>query len=75
MICSERWGQENLFKTESDGIKVGFVVQKMHFPEILEMQNFALGVRFRALSYIFPALPGAARYALASPYGRGKKRD
>ena len=26
----------------------------------LEMQNFALGTRFRAISYIFPALPGDA---------------
>ena len=50
--------------------KVGFVVQKLHGSEILKMQNFALGARFRALSYIFPALPGAARYALASSYGR-----
>ena len=50
--------------------KVGFVVQQLHGSEILKMQNFALGGRFRALSYIFPALPGAARYALASSYVR-----
>ena len=63
------WGPENLLRTESGEGKVGFVVQKLHGSEILKMQNFALGARFRALSYIFPALPGAARYALASSYG------
>ena len=70
MIWFEPWRPENLLKTESDRFKVGFVVQKLHGSEILKMQNFALGARFRALSDIFPALPGAARYALASSYGR-----
>ena len=58
MIWSERWALQNLLRTESGGIKVGFVVQKLHGPEILKMQNFALGARFRALSYISPVLPG-----------------
>ena len=70
MIWSERWAPQNLLRTESGSIKVGFVVQKLHGSEILKMQNFALGARVRALSYIFPALPWAARYALASSCGR-----
>ena len=70
MIWSERWVTQHLLRTESGSIKVGFVVQKLHGSEILKVQHFALGARFRALSYIFPALPGAARFALASSCGR-----
>ena len=70
MIWSERQVPQNLFRTESCRVKVGFVVQKLHGPEISKMQNFGQGARFRAVSYIFPALLGAARYALASSYGR-----
>ena len=40
MIWSERWGPENLLRTESGKVKVGFVVQNLHVPEILKMKNF-----------------------------------
>ena len=49
-------------------VKVGFVVQKSHAPEILKMQNVACTCSLVSRLYNFPALPGAARCALASPF-------
>ena len=42
------------------------LVQKSQFPEISKMEKFAWTWPFLRASYIFPALPGAARCALAS---------
>ena len=61
MIMSEHWGSENLLRRESGGIKVGFVVQKLHGPENLKMKNFGELRSLRALVQNFLALPGAAR--------------
>ena len=41
--------------------KVGFVVQKLHGPEILKMQNFARRCPLRSRTQKNSALPGAAR--------------
>ena len=43
---------------------------KIAWPEILKIGIFCWRGCFRRLSYIFRALPGAARCARASPYGR-----
>ena len=40
MMWSERWGPQNLLRTESGKVKLGFVVQKLHDPEIVKMNNF-----------------------------------
>ena len=49
MIWSERRSPENLLRTESGKVKVGFVVQKLHGSEMLKMKNF-VGLRsLRAL--------------------------
>ena len=50
-----------LLRTESGGVKVGFVVQKLHGPEILKMQNFARRCPLRSRTQKNSALPGAAR--------------
>ena len=39
MIWSERWGPEHLLRTESGDLKVGFMVQQLHGPEILRVKN------------------------------------
>ena len=49
MIWSERWGPGNLLRAESGKVKVGFVVQKSHVPEILKMKNFGKLRSLRAL--------------------------
>ena len=49
MIWSERWNPENLLRTESGDLKVGFMVQKLHGPENLKMKNFGELRSLRAL--------------------------
>ena len=39
MIWSEPWSPENLLRTESGNVKVGFVVQKSHGPEKLKIKK------------------------------------
>ena len=62
---------EKFLETKFGGVKVGVWAQKLRELEILKMENFAWTCPNLRATYIFPALPGAARCALASPYGRG----
>ena len=60
MPWSERSSPENLLRTESCIFKVGFVVQKLHVPEMLKTKNFDELRSLSACSKFFgPA--GAAR--------------
>ena len=63
-------GPWTILRDENSRVKVGGLVQKLHFLEILKMQNFAWTCPILRATYIFSALPGAARCALASSYGR-----
>ena len=49
MMWSERWSPENLLRTESGDLKVGFVVQKLHVPENLKIKIFGELRSLRAL--------------------------
>ena len=67
-IWREPWSLEKLFGEESGKVKVVFVFEKSHVPEILKMNhfdNFAEGICLK-----ISALPGAVRGVLASSSGR-----
>ena len=67
LIWPEFWNPDNSLRTESGGSKVGFVVQKSHVSGILKIKNFGELRSLHALVQNVSALPGAARWALASP--------
>ena len=57
---------ENSYDMRFCRVKVSVGAHKLHELEILKMQNFALTCANLRATYIFPALPGAARCALAA---------
>ena len=70
MVLVGPWCPRKILGKRFVGTKVAVWAQKLHELEILKMENFAWTCPNLRATYIFPALPGAARCALASPYGR-----